>query len=219
VLSTDVKTLPGQLGEAGRTWKGYVEGSDVRPGEPSCRHPDVGQPDPWTAPRPGDAYLTRRDPFVYFHALIDTPDCSAGITGPSRITPDAADAESAPSFALVVPDACHDGRDQPCADGAPAGLGAADAWLKTVVDPILASKAYADGGAIVITFDQRAGDPDGGTVGALVLSTLVDEGGTLAGAFTHADLLRTVEDLFALDPLGTAAKADGFMHAFTARSR
>ena len=67
--------------------------------------------------------------------------------------PDAEDAESAPTLSLVIPNACHDGADQPCADGAPAGPAAADAWLKEQLDPLLASKAYKDDGLVLLTFD------------------------------------------------------------------
>src|SRR5919201_934082 len=235
VFPATTQTLPGQLTGAGRTWKAYVEDmGNVPPGQASsCRHPAAGAADPFAAPRPGDASLTWRDPFVYFHSIVDTPDCAAGVVGLDRLAPDLQDADRAPSFPYVVPNACHDGRDAPCADGAPAGLAAADAWLKSVVDPILASKAYADGGLVVITFDQAAPDgpdadsrassavpqkypntpdagglakpgPGGGRVGALVLSPFVKAGTTSENEYDHYGLLRTIEDLFGLDPLGYA---------------
>ena len=84
--------------------------------------------------------------------------------------PDAEDAESAPTLSLVIPNACHDGADQPCAEGAPAGPAAADAWLKEQLDPLLASKAYKDDGLVLLTFDTA---PDASKpVGALLISEL-----------------------------------------------
>ncbi|MGZ6696703.1 MAG: alkaline phosphatase family protein [Solirubrobacteraceae bacterium] len=203
VLPARVDTVMGQLTAQGKTWRGYVEGADAGPNPAdTCRRPQLGRPDPWTAPRPGDAYLTQRDPFVYYHSIVDAPDCAGNIAGISRLAPDAQDAESAPNLSLVVPDACHDGRDTPCADGAPAGLGAADAWLKAQIDPLLASKAYADDGMVVITFD--AGPDPLKPVGALVLSPHVEPGGTSGTPYTHTGLLKTIEDAFSLPHLGKA---------------
>ena len=138
-------------------------------------------------------------------------------------------------MSFVIPSACHDGRDTPCADRTAAGLRAADTLLQTVVEPILASKAYADGGLVVITFDQSPpAGPDvdsrastaatipypntpepgglaavgagGGRVGALVLSPFVKAGTSDETEYDHFSLLRTIEDRFGLDPLGYAGR-------------
>jgi phosphatidylinositol-3-phosphatase len=212
VYPAKTATLADQLTGAGLTWRAYLEDEgNVPAGLPaSCRHPDLGQPDPWTAPRPGDASLTRRDPFVYFHSIIDSADCGTQVVGLDRLADDLKDPQQTPAFSYLAPNACHDGRDEPCADGAPAGPPAADAWLQTVVPQILASKAYADGGLIVITSDQGAaadatgccGIADGqggGRVGALLLSPFVEPGASFKDAFDH---------LFGLDPLGHAGDAD-----------
>jgi hypothetical protein len=143
-----------------------------------------------------------RNPYLFFHAIADSPDCAANTAGASRLVPDAQDAESAPTLSLVVPNACHDGGDQPCAEGAPAGPGAADAWLKEQLDPLLASKAYKDGGLVVVTFDTA---PDATkAVGALLISDAVKAGSTDDGDYRPANLLRTLEDGFTLDALGRA---------------
>jgi hypothetical protein len=196
VFGKDVDTLPGQLTAAGRTWHAYVEDSDAAQPPDTCRHPAAGGPlEPVMA----------RDPLLFFHAIVDTPDCAANIAGFSRLGPDAQDAESAPTVSLVVPNACHDGQDQPCADGAPAGVGAADLWLLQQIGPMLKSKAYKDDGMIVVTFD--AGVDPSKPVGALILSPSAKAGATDAKAHDHFDLLRTLEDAFSLDPLGEAKDA------------
>ena len=196
VFAKKVDTLPGQLTAVGRTWRGYVEDADAGQPPDTCRHPGAGGPlEPVMA----------RDPFLFFHAIVDTPDCAANLAGISRLAPDADDAESAPTVALVVPNACHDGQDQPCADGQPAGLAAADAWLQAQLEPLLASKAYEDHGMIVVTFD--AGPDRAKPVGALLISSAVKAGATDGAAHDHDALLRTIEDLFSLDPLGEAKDA------------
>jgi hypothetical protein len=193
VFAKDVDTLPGQLTAVGKTWRAYVEDSDAGQPPGTCRHPAAGGPlEPVMA----------RNPFLFFHSIVDTPDCAANTAGMSRLLPDTEDAESAPTLSLVIPNVCHDGADQPCAPGAPAGAAAADAWLKTQLDPLLASKAYKDDGMVVVTFDT--GPDFTKRLGALLISDAVDAGGTDDGDYRPANLLRTFEDLFALDPLGRA---------------
>jgi hypothetical protein len=193
VFAKDVETLPGQLTAAGKTWRAYVEDSDAGQPPDTCRHP-----------APGGALepVMARNPLLFFHAIVDSPDCAANTAGTSRLIPDSADAESAPTLSLVLPDACHDGADLPCADGAPAGPAAADAWLKEQLDPLLASKAYKDGGLVLVTFDTA---PDATKpIGALVISDAVKAGGTDDGDYRPANLLRTLEDGLMLDPLARA---------------
>jgi hypothetical protein len=195
VFDKEVDTLPGQLTAAGRTWRGYVEDSDAGQPPDTCRHPAPGGPlEP----------VMVRNPFLFFHAIVDG-DCAPNVAGMSRLAPDAEDAESAPTLSLVVPNPCHDGRDQPCAEGAPAGVGPADLFLLQQIGPLLKSKAYKDDGMVVVTFD--AGTDPSKPVGALIISEAVKAGATDDGAYDHDALLRTLEDFFSLDPLGTAKDA------------
>jgi hypothetical protein len=186
-MPKSVDTLPGELAAAGKTWRGYVEGADADPSAPTCQEPTAQQ----------------RDPFVYFHQIADdAQDCGANIAGTDRLAPDAQDADSAPNYSLVLPDACHDGRDAPCTDGAPSGLPAADAWLQQQLDPLLQSKAYADDGLIVVTFD--AGPDPLKPVGAVLLSPHIAPGSVSEQPYTHTGLLKTLEDAFAVERLGKA---------------
>ncbi len=149
-------TLPGQLTAAGKTWKAYVEGiANGGAGEPSsCRHPALGAADPDQAPLPGDAYETWRNPFVYFDSLSGSSECAQDDVGLEQLQPDLQAASSTPSLSYIVPSACHDGSEVPCEAGQPAGLAAAEPFLKTVVPEIEASPAYKEGGLIAITADQ-----------------------------------------------------------------
>ncbi len=156
VYPAATETLPGQLAAAKLTWKGYVE--DIADGAPegsaTCRHPALGGPDADQAPLPGDAFLTWRNPFVYFHSVIDGPECAKADVGLDQLAPDLRKAKTTPNFSYIVPNACHDGSEVPCEPGAVAGLAAAEAFLKTVVPEIEASPAYEENGLIAITFDQ-----------------------------------------------------------------
>jgi hypothetical protein len=236
VYPAATQTLPGQLMAKHLSWRAYVQGIEGEDGVAqapgSCGHPAPGAPDlTAAAPQPGAAYATFRNPFVYFHSLIDSPACKKGDVGLSRLSADLGSAARTPSFSYIVPDRCHDGSPTPCSPGAPAGVPAADAFLKGVVPEIVASKAYKHGGLLVITVDEApssgefadssscCGQPSfpnlaaaatglarrgGGAVGALLLSPFVKGATTSQEPYNHFSLLRTIEDLFGLRHLGYA---------------
>jgi hypothetical protein len=129
VYPAATETLPGQLAKAKLTWKAYVE---------------PGPLEPW------------RNPFAYFAALGAAVGGSTGQPAPlERLATDLKKAEKTPTLSYIVPNACHDGSETPCAEGQPAGLAAVDPFLEAVVPEIAASPAYKEeGGLIAITFDQ-----------------------------------------------------------------
>ncbi|HEY6761571.1 MAG TPA: alkaline phosphatase family protein, partial [Baekduia sp.] len=179
------ETLPGQLTGLGRTWKAYVEGATagLNPGDNPCSRPSDQAP---------------RNPFLRFGAVTGDPTCGQSVAELDALATDVADTDSAPTFSYILPGPAHDGS---------TSLADADAWLKTTLPTILESKAYADGGLVVVTFD--AGAPDdaeagGGRVGALLLSPFVKAGGTVSAPYDPFALLKSIEDLFGLDPLGYA---------------
>jgi phosphatidylinositol-3-phosphatase len=149
-------TLGDQLRAGGKAWRAYVENSaSGAPGQPpTCSHPTLGSADPGRTLSPEAAFVTWRDPFVYFHSVTDDPTCTSSVVGLDQLAPDLRAASKTPSLAYIVPDRCHDGSDQPCAPGQPSGLAAADAFLRKTVPEIESSPAYKTGGLIAITFDQ-----------------------------------------------------------------
>ncbi len=219
IYPAETETLPGQLTKAKLTWKAYVE------------------------PEPVAAW---RKPFAYFAALGEDPKAAQHEGSLDQLATDLKDPKSTPSFSYIVPNACHDGSEAPCAPEQPVGLGAAQGFLETVVPEITASPAYqSEGGLIAITFDQApqmAAEPDtsaccatpeypnlpaapapasseppatgpvkptggGGQVGMLLISPYLAPG-TIeeASYYNHFSFLRSVEELFGLEPLGYAAE-------------
>ena len=156
----ETETLPGQLVAAKKSWKAYVGGiGNGQAGEPTtCRHPGIGEADSAQAPRPGDPYETWRNPFAYFHAIVDSPECAERDVGLEQLGADLKKETRTPSFSYIVPDACHDGSETPCEPGAPAGLAAAQPWLEATIAEIEASPAYKTSGLIAITSAQARQD-------------------------------------------------------------
>lgn len=223
VYPAATKTLPGQLTEAGLKWKAYVQGTEdgAVTGQPTaCRHPVLGTPDPNLAATPTDAYETWRNPFVYFHAIVDAPECAETSVGLPQLAADLKlKANRFPAFAYIAP-------------------------VETQLDPLVAeikkSLAYKDGGMIVVTSAQAPQegekpdtsgcciDPDfpnlpddgaaapptgpvretggGGRVGLLILSPYVEPGTTSETYFNHFSLLVTIEELFELERIGYGAE-------------
>jgi hypothetical protein len=224
VYPATTKTLPGQLAEAKLKWRAYVEGIEdgAAEGKPAtCRHPTLGTPDPDQVPTPEGPYVTWRNPFVYFHSIIDSPECPEADVGLPRLSTDLKlKAEKFPALAYI----------------SPGSLTSPEAFLKTVVPEIKESLAYKDGGMLVITSaEARQGGekPDtsgccnnpvypnlppppseapatgpvresggGGRVGLLLLSPFVEPGTTSETYFNHYSLLVTIEEMFGLERIG-----------------
>jgi hypothetical protein len=256
-------SLADQLTSANDTWTAYIEGQGVAEGGPGgCSHPTLGSADSELAPTATDAYVTWRNPFVYFQSLTESPACASNDLGIAALAGDLTSASTTPTFAYIAPDPCDDGSEVPCAAGKPAGLAPAEAFLKRIVPEIESSPAYKQGGLIAITFDQapqsgpyadstgccmNAAYPNprstpasttsttttapassttssstttttaatgaegatvgGGRVGLLLISKYVKPGTReLTAQYNHFSLLRTIENLFGLKPLGYAGQ-------------
>lgn len=229
VYPSDVQTLPDQLEAAGLDWRGYMEGMGDDPSREAetCAHPAIGSLDDTRHASKTDRYATKHNPFMYFHSIIDDKaNCSRHVVNLRHLQTDLATIQTTPHFAFITPDLCHDGHNQPCANGEPGGLESADAFLKTWVPRITASPAFQKDGLLVITFDEgtdgaaccgeiglpggplpgRIG-PGGGRIGAVLLSPWIKPGTVSAVPYNHYSLLRTVEDAFDLPHLGYAGQA------------
>jgi phosphatidylinositol-3-phosphatase len=228
VYPAEVKTIADQLAGHGLTWRAYMEDMGNDPNSPhNCRHPMLGATDMTQSARVGDQYAARHNPFVYFHSLIDSPDCAANDVPLTELSKDLSSARTTASFSFITPNLCNSGHDDPCVDGSTGGLVAVNAFLKTWVPEILDSPAYKNGGLLVITFDEAErrdtasccneptgpnvmapgiSGPGGGRIGAVVISPFVLPGTINDTPYNHYSLLRTIEDLFDLPHLGYAGQ-------------
>lgn len=177
VYSAVIKTLPDQLNAVGKTWRGYMGdmGNDPSRESATCGHPTLNAIDhtqsaeaPSTAVPLGDQYASRHNPFVYFHSIIDSPDCGENVVNLNQLTTDLKNEHTTPDFVFITPNLCDDGHDGPCVNGQPGGLVSADAFLQKWVPLIMASDAYKKDGLLIINFDEGEAEiqpnPSGGFV-------------------------------------------------------
>jgi hypothetical protein len=192
-----------------------MDGMVDETGKPdTCAYPSAEATEP---PAPG-SYSATRNPFVYFHSLLDLGDCALYDVSLTKLQAALHKPGATPTYSFIAPSPCNAGVSGQCPEGAPSGAAAADAFLATWVPKILASPAYKKDGLLIVAFDQV--DPAAATpaavpanpvpprqVGALLLSPFVSPGSTDAKPYSPYSLLRSTEDLFGLTHLGRAGGA------------
>jgi hypothetical protein len=224
LYDVETLTLADQLVAGRYSWHGYFEGMTDGEGKPdNCVQPDPAPP----AEESATGYSPSLNPFVFFHTLLDLGDCNENDVPLDDLAGDLKGADGPANFSYISPNLCNAGFRGKCPSGAPEGGAAADAFLARVVPEILASPAYKADGLVIVSFgaadpappaDPAAPPEDPKKVGALLLSPLLAPGGTDGAQYNPYSLLRSVEDLFALDPLGKAGddKVHSFASAFAA---
>jgi phospholipase C len=229
------RNLADQIEDAGLTWKGYM---DAMPNP--CFHasysPTAPPQDPYqgnSTAAPAYNYADRHNPFLYFADVVGNDSrCQAHVEPYAWLAVDLAN-DTLPDFSFITPDTCHDGHDNPCADGSAGGLARADLWLSQNV-PALLTYLLSHNGLLLITFDEASstdtsgcctggpggGPGAGGRVGLLALSAAVPSGGVVTTPYDHASLLRTIEDSFGIaEHLNNAGTAAPMADLFTVATR
>jgi len=173
------RNLADNLDAAGLIWKGYFE----------------NMPAPCTVSDSG-GYIAHHNPFIYFDDIrTDASRCAAHVVPYGDLTADLASPTTTPSYALIVPNNCHNTHD--CA------ISTGDAWLAANVPPILVSPACTrDRCLLILTWDENDG-----TAGNQVLTVFAGNSARAAMVsgvrYNHFSLLRTVEMVLGL-PTQTA---------------
>jgi phospholipase C len=229
VYPAHVSTIANQLAAAHLTWKGYMEDMGKDPGrEPAtCGHATIGAIDSTRRAAPNDQYAAKHDPFVYFHAVIDSAACQTNVVSLDGLAADLEAPARTPNFSFITPNLCHDGHDKPCADHEPGGLVSANAFLARWVPAITHAPAFADGGLLIVAFDEATSDssaccneptgpntlhpgftgPGGGRVGAVLISPFIKPGTVSDVPYNHYSMLHSIEEVFGLSFLGYAGQS------------
>jgi phosphatidylinositol-3-phosphatase len=184
-----------ELIAAGKTWKSYAE--DL---------PNVG----YTGGDTGN-YAVRHNPLAY---MTDVQNNPAQVKNLVPFTQFSADLPTAnlPECSFIIPNLWNDAHDCP--------LAAADAWLKTNIDPVIQSPVFQKDGLLIIVFDEAdtldltAG---GGHVAAVIVSPLGMRGYKSIAFYQHQSVLRlTLEGLGVTTLPGDAATAPAMWEFFSA---
>jgi hypothetical protein len=148
-------------------------------------------------------YGAKHNPFVFFDDVTDGRDphsahCLEHIRPYEELAGALGSQGAVAQYNFITPNLCDDMHDSAgCAT--PDNVANGDAWLSREVPKILASKAYQDGGALFITWDESEGG-DGTPIGLIAISSLAKKGYSNQVAYTHSSLLRSVQDVFSLRP-------------------
>jgi phosphatidylinositol-3-phosphatase len=190
------------LDTAGISWKAYAEGIDGT----TCPLTTAGK------------YAPKHVPFVFFDDVTSSNSttsakCIAHVRPEGELATDLAQ-NTVARYNFITPDLCDDMHDSSgCATTDSVKNG--DTWLSHALPAIFASKAYKNGGAVLITWDESEnGDFP---IGMIVLSPLAKGhgyGNTVA--YSHSSTLRTMQEIFGVGPLlRDAAKATSLSDLFT----
>jgi len=188
------------LDRAGISWRAYQEGTSGA----VCPLTDLGD------------YVVHHDPFVFFDDITrvndaHAPSCVAHVRPYAELQA-SLDDDTAARYNFITPSVCDDMHTDcaPLNDRVKQG----DTWLSTELPKLLASRAYANNGAIFITWDEAK--PGDGPIGMIVLSPKAKGGGYQNTIhYTHSSTLRTIEEIFGVTPmLGDAANATDLSDLF-----
>jgi acid phosphatase len=124
----------------------------------------------------------------------DFPDLPASVNQPYSALP--ADFSQLPTVSFVVPNLCNDMHD--------CGVAAGDAWAKQNLSAFVAW-ARGHNSLLVVTFDEDNGSR-ANHIATILVGPMVTAG-TYDQRIDHYSVLRTLEDMYGLPPLGQAAGA------------
>jgi hypothetical protein len=229
VYPAHVQTIANQLEARHLTWGAFMEdmGNDPARESATCGHPIFDTIDHTEGATPTDQYATKHDPFMYFHAIIDSATCSRNVVPLTRLEDALSSIDRTPNLVFIAPNLCHDGHDRPCKNGEVGSLESADQFLRRWVPIIRNSPAFKADGLLIINFDEAlsidasacckepsgpnvakpgANGPGGGRTGAVLISRFIKSGTVSRVPYNHYSLLRSMEDIFGLPYLGYAGQ-------------
>jgi acid phosphatase len=191
--------LADQLEAAQLTWRDFGEDMNT-----PCNVVDSGN------------YAVRHNPFLYYNGIqSDANRCATHVVDFAGFDPG-----SPMAFNFIAPNLIDDMHNPDPTDSTNIPNG--DAWIGPHVDSILGSAAYAEGGLLVVVWDED--DGSGGITGTddpvpiFVMSPFAKNGGyASATKADHYSLLATFEDGLGLARLGSAASATPLVDYFPAQ--
>lgn len=134
-------------------------------------------------------YVRKHNPWV------DFPDLPPAVNQPLSALP--RDYARLPTVSFVIPNLCHDMHDCPVSAG--------DAWARQHLSGYL-GWAATHNSLLLVTFDEDNGST-ANHIPTIAAGPMVRPGSVNSQQIDHYTVLRTVEDMYGLAPLGLAASA------------
>lgn len=153
-------------------------------------------------------YAPKHNPFVFFRDVSGTPSsnntyCQTHIRPLSELSGDLQAGMTA-NYTFITPNLQNDMHDGTIAQG--------DTWLSQVVPMITHSSAFKQDGALFITWDEGSDGNDNtnnNPIGMIIRSPFSKANYSNSLSYSHASLVKTIEEIFHLSPLlGTAADSN-----------
>lgn len=157
---------------------------------------------------PNNNYDPKHNPFVYFQDVSGNPPsntnqyCQDHMKPLSKLKNDLAAGRIA-NYVFITPNLKNDMHDGTIAE--------ADSWLSQIVPIISNSKTFKKDGALFITWDEGSETSDkkndgNNPIGMIIESPFVKKNYTNTIAYSHASLLKTIEEIFNITPFLGLAK-------------
>jgi hypothetical protein len=190
--------LTSQIDAAGLTWKGYFQSMPHAGFKGDCS--------------PGACYYaSKHNGPIYYDSVHSSKTELKKEVPITKLAGDLASGQL-PSFAVIVPDLCHDmhGGAGSCNDQTDQELiVAGDTYLGSLVPQIIGAKFWSTGNnAIVIVWDEGTTDiGGGGHVAAIVITNNGPRALQDGTAYNHYGLLATIQDALGLGCLQNSCTA------------
>lgn len=183
--STNAANLTDRIEAAGLSWKGYME----------------DMPSPCYTPHDAGLYVERHNPFLYFNRIRTNPARCAKVVPYRQLAIDLTSASRTPRFSWITPNLCHDMHNAcPPSNSVTNG----DLWAARELPTLFTSPAWKTQHSLMIITEDENGGALGNQVPAILLSSdaRIKPGSRSATYYSHYSLLRTIDNLLRLAPVG-----------------
>jgi hypothetical protein len=175
-----------QLNLSGKTWRAYAESL-----------PAVGYTGPDQYP-----YVKRHNPFAYFSDVLNNQAQANNLVPFSQFSIDLSN-NQLPQYSFIIPNQLNNAHDCPPSNPSCTNtdkITTADQWLKTNVDPLIASQVFQNS-LLVILFDESVNTDTqngGGHVAMVVVSPKAKEAYQATTVYQHQNTLRMTAEALGL---------------------
>jgi phosphatidylinositol-3-phosphatase len=144
-------------------------------------------------------YAPKHNPFVYFQDVAGNPPSSVNSYCQKHIRPlselqNDLQTNNVTNYIFITPNLQHDMHDGTVAQ--------ADTRLSQTVPMITDSQTFKKDGVLFITWDEgKEGNDENSSIGMIITSPIGKKGYNNSISYSHASLVKTIEEIFYLSPL------------------